>query len=300
MSIDLSPTDRFADRHIGPSPSEIDEMLRVAGAESLDDLADQTIPASIRTDRPLDLPPALTEHELLARAAELASRNQVYRSFIGTGYYDTHMPPAIQRNILENPGWYTQYTPYQAEISQGRLEALLNFQTMLIDLTGLEIANASLLDEATAAAEAMMMLHRVSKRDGSDTFFISEDCHPQTIEVVRSRAAHIGVEIVVGDHRSFEFDEQVFGALVQYPASDGAVYDYRGFCEQAHDAGAYVIVAADILSLALLEAPGTFGADVAIGSTQRFGVPLGYGGPHAGYMAAGSRRCSISRRCSST
>ena len=287
MSIDLSPTDRFADRHIGPSPSEIDEMLRVAGAESLDDLADQTIPASIRTERPLDLPPALTEHELLARAAELASRNQVYRSFIGTGYYDTHMPPAIQRNILENPGWYTQYTPYQAEISQGRLEALLNFQTMLIDLTGLEIANASLLDEATAAAEAMMMLHRVSKRDGSDTFFISEDCHPQTIEVVRSRAAHIGVEIVVGDHRSFEFDEQVFGALVQYPASDGAVYDYRGFCEQAHDAGAYVIVAADILSLALLEAPGTFGADVAIGSTQRFGVPLGYGGPHAGYMAAG-------------
>lgn len=287
MSIDLSPTDRFADRHIGPSPSEIDEMLRVAGAESLDDLADQTIPASIRTERPLDLPPALTEHELLARAAELASRNQVYRSFIGTGYYDTHMPPAIQRNILENPGWYTQYTPYQAEISQGRLEALLNFQTMLIDLTGLEIANASLLDEATAAAEAMMMLHRVSKRDGSDTFFISEYCHPQTIEVVRSRALHIGVEIVVGDHRSFEFDEQVFGALVQYPASDGAVYDYRGFCEQAHDAGAYVIVAADILSLALLEAPGTFGADVAIGSTQRFGVPLGYGGPHAGYMAAG-------------
>jgi len=287
MSIDLSPTDRFADRHIGPSPSEIDEMLRVAGAESLDDLADQTIPASIRTERPLDLPPALTEHELLARAAELASRNQVYRSFIGTGYYDTHMPPAIQRNILENPGWYTQYTPYQAEISQGRLEALLNFQTMLIDLTGLEIANASLLDEATAAAEAMMMLHRVSKRDGSDTFFISEDCHPQTIEVVRSRAVHIGVEVVVGDHRSFEFDEQVFGALVQYPASDGAVYDYRGFCEQAHAAGAYVVVAADILSLALLEAPGTFGADVAIGSTQRFGVPLGYGGPHAGYMAAG-------------
>ena len=287
MSIDLSPTDRFADRHIGPSPSEIDEMLRVAGAESLDDLADQTIPASIRTERPLDLPPALTEHELLARAAELASRNQVYRSFIGTGYYDTHMPPAIQRNILENPGWYTQYTPYQAEISQGRLEALLNFQTMLIDLTGLEIANASLLDEATAAAEAMMMLHRVSKRDGSDTFFISEDCHPQTIEVVRSRAVHIGVEVVVGDHRSFEFDEQVFGALVQYPASDGAVYDYRGFCEQAHAAGAYVVVAADVLSLALLEAPGTFGADVAIGSTQRFGVPLGYGGPHAGYMAAG-------------
>ena len=287
MSIDLSPTDRFADRHIGPSPSEIEEMLRVVGAASLDDLADQTIPVSIRTEQPLDLPPALTEHELLARASDLAARNKVYRSFIGTGYYDTIMPPAIQRNILENPGWYTQYTPYQAEISQGRLEALLNFQTMLIDLTGLEIANASLLDEATAAAEAMMMLHRVSKRKDADTFFMSEDCHPQTIEVVRSRATHIGVEIIIGDHRTFEFGEQVFGALVQYPASDGAVYDYRDFCEAAHEAGAYVVVAADVLSLALLEAPGSFGADVAVGSTQRFGVPLGYGGPHAGYMAAG-------------
>ena len=285
MSIDLQYTDKFVDRHIGPSDDEISAMLRELGLESLDELVDQTIPDSIRTQRPLDLPPALTEHELLARARELAARNRIYRSFIGTGYYDTIMPAAIQRGILENPGWYTQYTPYQAEISQGRLEALLNFQTMVIDLTGMEIANASLLDEATAAAEAMMLLNRNARHSDADTFFVSELCHPQTIAVVEERARHINVRVVVGNHEKLEFDDSIFGALVQYPATDGAVFDYTEFCKRAHAADAHVVVAADILSLALLEAPGTFGADIAVGSTQRFGVPLGYGGPHAGYFA---------------
>ena len=260
-------------------------MLGVLGVPTLDALIDETIPAAIRLEQPLDLPAPLAEHELLDRARELAGLNQTYRSYIGTGYYDTILPPVLQRGILENPSWYTQYTPYQAEISQGRLEALLNYQTMVIDLTGLEVANASLLDEATAAAEAMMMLHRAATHRTADTFFVSDACHPQTIEVVRTRAVPIGVNVVVGDHRSFAFDETVFGALVQYPATDGAVYDYRGFCEAAHAAGAYVVAAADLLALALLAPPAEWGADVAVGSTQRFGVPLGYGGPHAAYFA---------------
>lgn len=285
MSIDLNYTDRFTNRHIGPSEDEITAMLERLGVGSLDELVAQTIPDSIRTPEPLDLPPALSEHDLLERARDLASRNRIFRSFIGMGYNDTIMPAAIQRGILENPGWYTQYTPYQAEISQGRLEALLNFQTMVIDLTGMEIANASLLDEATAAAEAMMLLNRNARRTDADTFFVSELCHPQTIEVVKERARHINVRIVVGDHETLEFNDSVFGALVQYPATDGAIYDYTEFCERAHAEGAHVVVAADILSLAVLQAPGDFGADIAVGSTQRFGVPLGYGGPHAGYFA---------------
>ncbi|WP_043760455.1 aminomethyl-transferring glycine dehydrogenase [Rhodothermus marinus] len=285
MAIDLSFTDRFVDRHIGPSSADIQEMLQTLGLSSLEELMEQTIPASIRTQRPLTLPPALSEAELLARLQELAAKNAPFRSFIGMGYYDTITPPVIQRNVLENPAWYTAYTPYQAEIAQGRLEALLNFQTMVIDLTGLELANASLLDEATAAAEAMMMLHRVVRDPARNTFFVSEACHPQTIAVVETRAEPLGIRVVVGDHRTFEPGPDLFGALVQYPATDGAIYDYRDFCERVHAAGAYVVVAADLLSLTLLVPPGEFGADVAVGSTQRFGIPMGYGGPHAAYFA---------------
>lgn len=285
MPIDLSYTDSFVARHNGPTEEEVEQMLDRLGCSSLDELIDQTIPEGIRLGRSLDLPEAISERSLLARARELAKKNEIFRSFIGMGYHDTVTPPVIQRNILENPNWYTQYTPYQAEISQGRLEALLTFQTMVIDLTGLEIANASLLDEATAAAEAMMMFNRVTRRQDAHVFFVSEQCHPQTIEVVRARAVPIGVEVVVGDHRTFEFGEEVFGALVQYPASDGAIYDYQEFCERAHAADGYVVVAADLLSLTLLTPPGEFGADCAVGNTQRFGVPLGYGGPHAAYFA---------------
>ena len=285
MAIDLTYTDRFPDRHNGPTEGEAAEMLDLLGLDSLDALIDAAIPEGIRLDRALDLPAAVSEFELLQRARELAEKNEIFRSYLGQGYHDTITPPVIQRNILENPNWYTQYTPYQAEISQGRLEALLNFQTVVIDLTGLEIANASLLDEATAAAEAMMMLNRASRLKDADVFFVSELCHPQTIEVVKGRATPIGVNVVVGDHETFDFSAQVFGALVQYPASDGAVLDYTGFCERAHAAGAYVVAAADLLSLTLLKPPGEFGADVAVGNTQRFGVPLGYGGPHAAYFA---------------
>jgi len=213
------------------------------------------------------------------------AQNQVFRSYIGLGYHDCITPPVIQRNILENPGWYTQYTPYQAEISQGRLEMLLNFQTMVCDLTGLEIANASLLDEGTAAAEAMLMCHRLQHEEGRDVFFVSQNCHPQIIEVVQTRAKALDLGIVVGSHLSFNFDGKVFGALVQYPDTYGAIHDYQTFVEAAHAAGALVVVAADLLSLTLLKPPGEFGADVAVGSAQRFGVPLGYGGPHAAYLA---------------
>jgi glycine dehydrogenase len=285
MAIDLSSPHHFADRHVGPTQSDVDAMLDALGVDSLDALIDEAVPNSIRSDRPLDLPEAVTEQGLLNEAERLAGENEVYRSFIGMGYHDTHTPPVIQRDILENPQWYTQYTPYQAEIAQGRLEALLNFQTMTIDLTGLEIANASLLDESTAAAEAMMMLNRVTRRQDAQTFFVDENCHPQTIEVVKGRAEPIGVDVVVGDFRDVEVTENVFGALVQYPTTDGKVEDYRAFADRLHEADAYLAVAADLLSLTLLQAPGEFGADVAVGSTQRFGVPLGYGGPHAAYFA---------------
>ncbi|HHP7238926.1 aminomethyl-transferring glycine dehydrogenase [Longibacter sp.] len=289
MAIDLTVTDRFASRHIGPSDADVSAMLDTLGVDSLDALVDEAIPAAIRSDRPLDLPPAVTERGLLDRAQALAAENDPHRSFIGMGYSGTVTPPVIQRDILENPSWYTQYTPYQAEIAQGRLEALLNFQTMVIDLTGLEIANASLLDEATAAAEAMMMLNRITKRQKSRTFFVAESCHPQTISVVQARAEPIGVNVVVGDPHSFEFDDDVFGVLLQYPTTGGSVEDYRDVCERAHENDAYVTVAADLLALTLLTPPGEIGADVAVGSTQRFGVPLGFGGPHAAYFATKER-----------
>jgi len=286
MPIQLSDNnDAFAQRHIGPNTRDTEAMLRALGARSLDEFIDEVVPAKIRTRRPLNLPAPRSEHDVLTDLRAIALKNKLYRSFIGMGYYDTVTPPVIQRNILENPGWYTQYTPYQAEIAQGRLEALLNFQTMVIDLTGMEIANASLLDEATAAAEAMHMFRAVKGVTHGGTFFVSSTCHPQTIALIRTRAKPNGINVVVGDHRNFEFSEDVYGALVQYPATDGAVYDYRSFCERAHAAGASVVVAADLLSLTLLTPPGEFGADAAIGSAQRFGVPPGYGGPHAAYLA---------------
>jgi glycine dehydrogenase len=258
-------------------------MLDLLGHPILDALIDKTVPSQIRLNRPLSLPAAKSEYEVLASLKEIASQNQVYRSFIGMGYYDCITPPVIQRNILENSGWYTQYTPYQAEISQGRLEALLNFQTMIIDLTGLEVANASLLDEATAAAEAMTMCHGI--KDGRNTFLVSTACHPQTIDVVKTRAGALGIEVVVQDHTQFEFTDKVFGVLLQYPDTFGIIYDFSELIAKAHQAGALVTVATDLLALTLLKPPGEFGADIAVGSAQRFGVPLGYGGPHAAFFA---------------
>ena len=274
----------FADRHIGPNPDEVGQMLEVLGLKDLDALVEKTVPQTIRLKGSLQLPEPKSEYAAIALLKEIASKNQVFRSFIGMGYHDCITPPVIQRNILENPGWYTAYTPYQAEIAQGRLEALLNFQTMIIDLTGLEIANASLLDEATAAAEAMTMSYGICKNK-ANAFFVSKDCHPQTIEVVQTRAIPLGIDFIVGDFQTFDFQQPVFGVLLQYPASDGTIYDYRSFVEKAHAVGALVTVAADPLSLTLLTPPGEFGADIAVGSTQRFGIPLGYGGPHAAYFA---------------
>jgi glycine dehydrogenase len=277
--------DEFLPRHVGPRPADLVEMLRVVRATSLDELIEQTVPAAIRTSRPLELAPPLSEHEALTELRRLGGRNRRVRAYIGMGYAEAILPAVIQRNVFENPGWYTAYTPYQAEISQGRLEALLNFQTMIMDLCGLDVAGASLLDEATAAAEAMHMLAGLCENEEAKVFFVSDHCHPQTIAVVRTRAEALGVEVVVGDHMDFSFDARVFGALLQYPTTDGKVFDYRGFCERAHTAGARVAVAADLLALALLVPPGEFGADVAVGSVQRFGLPLGYGGPHAAFFA---------------
>src|SRR5881398_2014500 len=273
----------FARRHIGPNEAEVAQLLRDVGFENLDGLIEAAIPKNIRLNRQLNLPEARSEGEALAELRAIAKKNRVTRSFIGAGYYDCITPPVIQRNILENPGWYTAYTPYQSELAQGRLEALLNFQTMIVDLTKLDIANASLLDEATAAAEAMALCHAVVT--ARKTFFIADNCHPQTIEVMRTRAKPLGIEIKIDNFSRFKFDNTVFGALVQYPATDGAIYDYTEFVRQAHTAGALVVVAADILALTLLKPPGEFGADVAFGNTQRFGVPLGFGGPHAAYFA---------------
>lgn len=277
--------DSFAKRHIGPNAAAIKSMLDFLGFASLDELIDRAVPQVIRLQKSLKLPEAASESSALAHLKEIASKNQVFRSFIGMGYHDCITPPVIQRNILENPGWYTAYTPYQAEIAQGRLEALLNFQTTIIDLTGLEIANASLLDEGTAAAEAMTMSYGLCKKKAAHTFLVSQDCHPQTIEVVQTRAIPLGINVVVGHHDTFTFDDSVFGVLLQYPATDGVIYDYRDIVAKAHDAKALVTVAADLLSLCLLTPPGEFGADIAVGNTQRFGVPMGYGGPHAAYFA---------------
>ncbi|WP_227284553.1 aminomethyl-transferring glycine dehydrogenase [Boseongicola sp. H5] len=279
---DYDPTDFANRRHIGPSPSEMAEMLAEVGAGSLDELMDQTLPSSIRQKRPLDWP-ALSEAELIARMREIAAKNKVMVSMIGQGYYNTHTPPAIQRNVLENPAWYTAYTPYQPEIAQGRLEALLNFQTMVADLTGLEVANASLLDESTACAEAMVMAQRVAKSKAT-AFFVDENCHPQNIAVIRTRAAPLGIDVIVGAPADLDASA-VFGALFQYPGTYGGLADPSAQIAALHEAKAIGIVCTDLLALTLIKEPGAMDADIAVGSAQRFGVPLGYGGPHAAFMA---------------
>ncbi|TGK32761.1 glycine dehydrogenase (aminomethyl-transferring) [Leptospira gomenensis] len=279
------PLDTFPRRHIGPDRGQAGEMLKELGLNSLEELIEKAVPAGIRLTKPLDLPPASTEYKILQDLKRIASKNEVYRSYIGAGYNACITPAVIQRNILENPGWYTAYTPYQAEISQGRLEALLNFQTMIIDLTGLEISNASLLDEGTAAAEAMFLAFSVRKNETAKKFFVSELCHPQTIDVVVTRANPLGIEVQIGDHTTLELNEDFFGILLQYPATDGRIFDYTSLIQKAHNVGAVSTVAADLLSLTLLKSPGEMGADIAVGSSQRFGLPLGFGGPHAGYFA---------------
>lgn len=283
-------TDNFTRRHIGPSEADTKAMLKTIGVTSIDELIEQTIPSSIRLKNPLKIDKGLSEFEYHRHLKALGAKNKVFRSYIGLGYNGTIVPPVIQRNILENPGWYTAYTPYQAEISQGRLEALLNFQTMVMDLTAMPLANASLLDEATAAAEAMTLLYSNRGRDavkrGANKFFVSELCYPQTIDLLKTRSAPLNIELIIGDHRSFVFNDAVFGALLQYPDINGEVHDYRSFTDKAHAAEAGVAVAADLLSLALLTPPGEWGADVVFGNTQRFGVPMGYGGPHAAYFTA--------------
>ncbi|MBC7785263.1 MAG: aminomethyl-transferring glycine dehydrogenase, partial [Burkholderiales bacterium] len=285
LSPDQAPLDTFVRRHIGSDDAQVQEMLRTCGYETLDALITATVPESIRLAKPLEIGPARGESELLAEFRQLVSKNKVFRSFIGQGYYDTITPPVILRNIFENPGWYTQYTPYQAEISQGRLEALLNFQTMITDLTALPLANASLLDEGTAAAEAMGMC--VSVHEGSrKKFLVDARCHPQTIDVVKTRAKSMGIEVEIVDCRMSNVEcSDVAGALVQYPTTDGAIIDYSDLADTLHKEGALLVVATDLLALTLIKPPSEFGADIAVGSAQRFGVPMGFGGPHAAFMA---------------
>ncbi len=282
-------TSSFALRHIGPRRSDLPKMLETIGVDSMEQLIFETIPNDIRLKKDIDLDVAMSEQEYLDHINELASKNKVFKSFIGLGYHRANTPPVIQRNILENPGWYTAYTPYQAEIAQGRLEALLNYQTMITDLTGMELANASLLDEATAAAEAMALLfatrERSQKKEGVVKFFVSEEILPQTLSLLETRSTPLGIELVIGNHEEFDFSTSFFGAILQYPGKSGKVYDYKAFVENAKAAQIKVAVAADILSLVLLEAPGNFGVDVVVGTTQRFGIPLGYGGPHAAFFA---------------
>ncbi len=286
MSTD-SFEDNFESRHIGPAHRDLKDMLKEIGVDSLDQLIHETVPEAIRLKNELDTGEPVSEPNLLRLFRSYAGMNKIFRSFIGCGYYGTYTPSVILRNIMENPGWYTQYTPYQAEISQGRLEALLNFQTMVIDLTGLEVANASLLDEGTAAAEAMHVFYAARKpgKKNANKFFVSKECFPQTIEILKTRSEPIGVELIIGDHKTAELTGDIFGMLVQYPAADGEVYNYKELIDRAHSKGINVVVAADILSLALLTPPGEFGADIVVGNTQRFGVPMGFGGPHAAYFA---------------
>ncbi|HQH40455.1 MAG TPA: glycine dehydrogenase (aminomethyl-transferring), partial [Bacteroidales bacterium] len=279
----------FNERHIGPGKDDLPRMLEKIGVSSLDELIDKTIPSSIRLAKKPDTGKGMSEAAYLERLREIASKNQIFRSYIGQGYYDTYMPAVIQRNMLENPAWYTSYTPYQAEISQGRLEALLNFQTVVSELTGLEIANASLLDEGTAAAEAMIMMYNLRSREavkrGANVFLADENMFRQTLDVMHTRAVPLGIDLRIIPASEFEFSDRVFGVMVQYPAANGEIRDYRPLVEKAHQAEVLVGVAADILSLAILVPPGEWGADVAVGSTQRFGIPMGYGGPHAAYFA---------------
>ncbi len=289
MDLFSAQNNEFARRHIGPNEAETAEMLQATGAASIDDLINKTIPAAIRLQEPLDLPPAVSEYQYLQDLKKIAGQNKVFKNLIGLGYYDTITPGVILRNVFENPGWYTQYTPYQAEISQGRLECLLNFQTVVSDLTALPIANASLLDEATAAAEAMHLLFAHKNREGSGIaaprFFIDNNVFPQTKDVMETRATPIGIELVSGDYKTTPLDDSFFGALIQYPDSNGSVEDYRAFIENAHGKNIQVVMATDLLALTLLTPPGELGADIAIGSSQRFGVPLGFGGPHAAFFA---------------
>ncbi len=283
----LNNTDQFVNRHVGPNAEEINQMLQKIGVRTLDQLIDETIPSKIRLTNELKLDEPLSENEFLDSLRKVAKINKIFKSYIGLGYHPAITPAVIQRNVLENPGWYTQYTPYQAEISQGRLEALINFQTMIIDLTGLKIANASLLDEGTAAAEAMSMFYsnRKNEKLNSNIFFVSEECLPQTIDVLKTRAVPLGIELQIGDHKKIELNDKIFGILLQYPSANGEIYDYKDLIELAHQKNIYSVVAADLLSLAILIPPGEFGADAAVGNTQRFGVPMGYGGPHAAYFA---------------
>ncbi len=280
-------TDQFVNRHVGPNSEEVNQMLQKIGVQTLDQLIDETIPSKIRLTKDLTLDEPISENEFLNHLRRVSKKNKIFKSYIGLGYHPTITPAVIQRNVLENPGWYTQYTPYQAEISQGRLEALINFQTMIIDLTGLKIANASLLDEGTAAAEAMSMFfsNRKSDKLNSNVFFVSEDCFPQTIDVLRTRALPLGIKLQIGDHKKLDLNDKIFGMLFQYPSVNGEVYDYKNLIEQAHQKNISTVVAADLLSLAILTPPGEFGADAVVGNTQRFGVPMGYGGPHAAYFA---------------
>lgn len=285
ISPDLHKLRQFSDRHLGPSPSEQAQILSSLKASSLEELSDRAVPKGIRMGKPLQLPSPLTEEEALKNLKQIASRNKIWRSFIGMGYHGTNVPPPIQRNILENPGWYTQYTPYQAEISQGRLEALLNFQTMVVELTGLPVANASLLDEATAAAEAMMMSYSGRQDQSAQKYFVSKACHPQTVALVKTRAEPFGIDVVVGDYSDFISGSGCFGAIFQYPESMGGLVDYKDILTRARERKVVTTLACDILGLVVLQSPGALGADIAIGNSQRFGVPMGFGGPHAAFMA---------------
>jgi glycine dehydrogenase len=278
--------DKFINRHIGPSPEDISEMLRVIGVDSIERLIDETIPQQIRLEKSLNIEDSLTEYRFLENLKKIAGKNKVYKSYIGLGYYPVRTPGVILRNILENPGWYTQYTPYQAEISQGRLEALMNFQTAVTDLTGLPVANASLLDEGTAAAEAMNMFHSVRRNKNAKKFFVSDECFPQTLDVLKTRSKSIGIDLIISEPKKINLDDSFFGLLVQYPSADGEIHDCSGLFRSAREKNIFTAVAADILSLALFTPPGEMGADAAVGSTQRFGIPMGYGGPHAAYFAA--------------
>ncbi|MES2770074.1 MAG: glycine dehydrogenase (aminomethyl-transferring), partial [Bdellovibrionota bacterium] len=282
---ELSTSQEFIARHIGPSEKEINEMLKALKLSSLEELVEKTVPKNILNKAPLNISPSLSENDALKKLKTIMSKNKVFKHYLGMGYYDTITPNVILRNVLENPSWYTQYTPYQAEISQGRLEVLLNFQTITSELTGLPVSNASLLDEATACAEAMTFAQALAPGKDRDTFFVDQNCHPQNIELIQTRAKPLNINVVIGDFKTFNFSEKVFGAIVQYPTTYGNIEDYKSFAMKAKEHKALVTAACDLMALTLITPPGEWGADVAVGSTQRFGVPMGYGGPHAAFFA---------------